>query len=427
MQNRNNNDIDECKFSIHRTTLANGIVLLIAENPIADIIAAKIFVRAGSCHENPEKAGLANLLSAVMTKGCDGFSSLEIAEKVESVGANLSIDASTDYFLLSLKTVSADFAEILALSGLLLKSPTFPEKQIELEKRLAIQDVRSQKEQPFNLAFQQIREAMYQNHPYARSVLGTEASIHSINYKDLVEFHQNHFRPDNIVISVAGRITAKTAIEVVTEVFGDWSLPNTARHVLDLPKISIAPKSCLQALNTQQSIIMLGYMGSSINSPAYPVLKLLSTYLGNGLSSRLFVELREKRGLAYEISAIYSTRPYPASFIVYMGTAPENTSRAIKELGQEVERLSQIELSPQELQTAKNKILGHYALGKQTNGQIAHIYGWYEILGLGIEFDLEFPQLINQVSPELAMTVANSYLKTPYLSLVGPGEAITSK
>ncbi|MBG0743944.1 MAG: insulinase family protein [Cylindrospermopsis raciborskii KL1] len=425
MQNRNN--MDDCKFSIHRTRLANGIVLLVAENPIADIIAAKIFVRAGSCYENPEKAGLANLLSAVMTKGCDGFSSLEIAEKVESVGANLSVDASTDFFFLSLKTVSADFAEILALSGLLLKSPTFPEKQIELEKRLAIQDVRSQKEQPFNLAFQEIREAMYQNHPYGRSVLGTEASIHGINYKDLVEFHQNHFRPDNIVISIAGRITVKTAIEMVTEVFGDWTLPNIARPVLDLPKISIAPKSCLQPLNTQQSIIMLGYMGSSINSPAYPVLKLLSTYLGNGLSSRLFVELREKRGLAYEISATYSTKPYPASFIVYMGTAPENTSRAIKELGQEVERLSQIELSPEELQTSKNKILGQYALGKQTNGQIAHMYGWYEILGLGIEFDHEFPQLINQVSAELAMTVANSYLKTPYLSLVGPGEAITSK
>jgi predicted Zn-dependent peptidase len=268
---------------------------------------------------------------------------------------------------------------------------------------------------------------MYQNHPYGRSVLGTEASIHGINYKDLVEFHQNHFRPDNIVISIAGRITVKTAIEMVTEVFGDWTLPNIARPVLDLPKISIAPKSCLQPLNTQQSIIMLGYMGSSINSPAYPVLKLLSTYLGNGLSSRLFVELREKRGLAYEISATYSTKPYPASFIVYMGTAPENTSRAIKELGQEVERLSQIELSPEELQTSKNKILGQYALGKQTNGQIAHMYGWYEILGLGIEFDHEFPQLINQVSAELAMTVANSYLKTPYLSLVGPGEAITSK
>jgi predicted Zn-dependent peptidase len=171
---------------------------------------------------------------------------------------------------------------------------------------------------------------------------------------------------------------------------------------------------------------MLGYMGPSVSAPGYPALKLLATYLGNGLSSRLFVELREKRGLAYEVSAIYSTRLFPASFIVYMGTAPENTSIALAGLRQEVERLCNTELSAEELQTAKNKILGQYALGKQTNGQIAQIYGWYEILGLGIEFDHEFPELINKVSPKLAMTAANSYLQEPFVSLVGQEEAIKS-
>ncbi|MEY3256459.1 MAG: hypothetical protein RLZZ29_1594, partial [Cyanobacteriota bacterium] len=318
MQNINNS-----KTSIYRTVLPNGIVLLVAENPAADIIAGRIFIRAGSCYEKVEKAGLAHLLSAVMTKGCDGLSSLEIAEKVESVGASLSIDAGTDYFLLSLKTVTADFAEILALSGLLLRSPTFPENQIELEKRLALQDIRSQKEQPFNLAFEQMRQAMYQEHPYSRSVLGTETTLSSINSSDLAEFHQVHFRPDNMVISLAGRITPEAAQELVTKVFGDWQPPTEPRHILDLPAISVTPKSCLKPLNTQQSIVMLGYMGPSVSAPGYPALKLLATYLGNGLSSRLFVELREKRGLAYEVSAIYSTRLFPASFIVYMGTAPE--------------------------------------------------------------------------------------------------------
>ncbi|TAF10074.1 MAG: insulinase family protein [Nostocales cyanobacterium] len=421
MQNINNS-----KSSIQRTVLANGIVLLVAENPAADIIAGRIFIRAGSCYENREQAGLAHLLSAVMTKGCDGLSSLEIAEKVESVGASLSIDAGTDYFLLSLKTVTADFVEILALSGLLLRSPTFPKNQIELEKRLALQDIRSQKEQPFNLAFEQMRQAMYQEHPYSMSVLGTETTISSITRTDLAEFHQTHFRPDNVVISIAGRITAEAAIELVSEVFGDWLPPDQPRHILDLPPISVTPKSCLKPLNTQQSIVMLGYMGPSVSAPGYAALKLLSTYLGNGLSSRLFVELREKRGLAYEVSAIYSTRLFPASFIVYMGTAPENTSIALQGLRQEVERLCTTELSADELQTAKNKILGQYALGKQTNGQIAQIYGWYEILGLGIEFDQEFTELINKVSPKLAMIAANRYLQEPYLSLVGQEEAITS-
>ena len=193
---------------IHRTVLSNCIILLVSENQAADIIAGRIFIRAGSCHEQPEKAGLTHLLSTVMTKGCDGLSSLEIAEKVESVGASLGTDAATDYFLLSLKTVTADFIDILALAGQLLRSPTFPENQIELEKRLAIQDIRSQKEQPFSVAFEQLRQAMYPNHPYSMSVLGDETTMSSITRADLLEYHQTHFRPDNIVISIAGRITA---------------------------------------------------------------------------------------------------------------------------------------------------------------------------------------------------------------------------
>jgi predicted Zn-dependent peptidase len=409
---------------IHRTVLSNGIILLVSENQVADIIAGRIFIRAGSCHEQPEKAGLTHLLSTVMTKGCDGLSSLEIAEKVESVGASLGTDAATDYFLLSLKTVTADFIDILALAGQLLRSPTFPENQIELEKRLAIQDIRSQKEQPFSVAFEQLRQAMYPNHPYSMSVLGDETTMSSITRADLLEYHQTHFRPDNIVISIAGRITAEQAEKLITKIFGDWQIPTLPKPNLNLPQIIASPKSCLQPLNTQQSIIMLGYLGPSVNNPEYAALKLLSSYLGNGLSSRLFVELREKQGLAYDVSAIYSTRLFPAAFIVYIGTAPENTKIAFQGLRHEVELLCNTELSAAALQTAKNKIIGQYALGKQTNGHIAQIYGWYEILGLGIEFDQQFTELINNVTATEAITYARKYLQKPYLSIVGPEEAI---
>jgi predicted Zn-dependent peptidase len=171
---------------------------------------------------------------------------------------------------------------------------------------------------------------------------------------------------------------------------------------------------------------MLGYLGSSVISPDYAPLKLLSTYLGNGLSSRLFVELREKRGLAYEVSAFYPTRLYPGSFVVYMGTAPENTSVAANGLRTEVDLLCTTEVAESALQAAKNKILGQYALGKQTNGQIAQIYGWYEILGLGIDFDNRFQELIASVSAKDAMAAAQRYLQEPYLSLVGQEEAINS-
>ena len=411
---------------IDRTVLSNGIVVLVAENPAADIIAARIFVRAGSCAESREQAGLAHLLSAVMTKGCDGLSSLEIAERVESVGASLSTDTANDYFLLSLKTVTSDFEEMLALAGLILRSPTFPQTQVELERRLALQDIRSQKEQPFTIAFDQLRHAMYQNHPYAMSVLGDETTMSSLTGADLANYHNTYFRPDNVVISIAGRITLEDAVKLVEKVFGDWQPPTAKLPILNLPEIPLQPQHQLQPLQTQQSIVMLGYLGPAVNSADYAALKLLSTYLGNGLSSRLFVELREKQGLAYEVSAFYPTRLYPASFVVYIGTAPENTSIALQGLWKEVDLLSTTEISAEALQAAKNKILGQYALGKQTNGQIAQIYGWYETLGLGIEFDREFQELIAAVDVADAIAVARRYLQEPYLSLVGPEAAINS-
>jgi predicted Zn-dependent peptidase len=409
---------------IHRTVLNNGIVLIAVENSAADIISGRIFIRAGSQREPRKKAGLSHLLSDVMTKGTQQLSSMEIAELVESVGANLSADTSTDYFLLSLKTVSSDWQEMLKLAGEILRSPSFPEAEVELEQHLTLQNIRSQKEQPFTIAFEQLRKAMYQDHPYALSVLGTEETVSGLNRADLEQFHQTYFRPDNIVISIAGRITPEEAVEQVEQVFGDWLPGETPLIETSFPSLISKPCLVTTAQETQQSIVMLGYLAASVQDDDYAALKLTNTYLGNGLSSRLFVELREKRGLAYDVSAFYPTRQSASTFAVYMGTAPENTETALVGLRTEVERLCVTPLTAEELQTAKNKLLGQYALGKQTNAQLAQTYGWYEMLGLGIEFDTKFQQEIASVTPEMVQAAAQRYFISPYVSLVGPAAAI---
>jgi predicted Zn-dependent peptidase len=415
---------------MHRTVLNNGIIILVQENFAADIIAARLFMRAGSRWEETHQAGLSHLVAAVLTKGTERWSSLEIAEQVESVGASLSADATTDYFLLSLKTVSADFEEILQLAGELLRSPSFPAQEIELERRLTIQAIRSQQEQPFTIAFDQLRQMMYREHPYALSGLGTEWSVSQLSREDLLRYHQTHFRPDNLVISLSGRIQPETAIALIEQVFGDWQAPTHPLPTLHLPPVNSQPMRKAIAQDTQQSIVMLGYLSPAIDPCGvelqdYAALKLLNSYLGNGLSSRLFVELREKRGLAYEVSAFYPTRLQPAQFVVYMGTAPENTAIALDGLQTEIDRLGVIPLMPEELQAAKNKILGQYALGKQTNAQIAQTFGWYEVLGLGIGFDTHFQEQIAAITSEVAQEVAQKYLIHPYVSLVGPGEMVT--
>ncbi|MEL6787956.1 MAG: pitrilysin family protein, partial [Cyanobacteria bacterium J06607_15] len=405
--------------NLHRSVLANGITLIVVENQAADIISGRFFFKgAGTIIESSEQAGLAHLVSAVITKGTENLSALEIAEKTESIGAGLGTDASTDYFSLSLKTVSSDFPAMLRLLGEIMRSPTFPESEVELERKLTLQGIRSQKEQPFNVAFNQLRQQMYPNHPYGISVLGTEASVNSLTREDLQQYHQTYFRPDNLVISLSGRITQAQATEMIAEAFGNWKKPDGSLPLAALSSPTLNPSQQEIIQDTQQSIVMLGYLGTKVNLQDYPVLKLISTYLGNGLSSRLFVELREKRGLAYDVSAFFPTRLDTAPFITYMGTAPTNTATAIEGLSTEVARLTQETLSEAEIQGAKNKMLGQYALGKQTNGEIAQTYGWYETLGLGVEFDSTFQSTIPPITAQQIQEVANKYLSQPYISIV---------
>jgi zinc protease len=409
------------KNEVQKLILDNGITLLIVENQAADLIATRIFLKAaGTRYESPAKAGLSHLVASVITKGTVNLSSVEIAEKVESIGASLGADAATDYFLFGLKTVSSDFPIILNLAAEILRQPSFPEAEIQLEKNLTIQSIKSQQEQPFNIAFDRLRRSMYRSHPYGFSVLGTIETVGGLTGDDLRQYHQTHFRPDNIIISISGRIDSDRARELVESTFGDWQNPTESIPNLQLPTIVHQPHSEREIQNTQQSIVMLGYLTAAVNSEDYSALKLISTYLGNGLSSRLFVELREKRGLAYDVSAMYPTRLDRAQFVTYMGTAPENTQTAIDGLRYEVDRLRTTKLTPEELQTSKNKLLGQYALSKQTNADLAQTYGWYESIGLGLEFDRLFQTNINAVESETILDIANKYFTEPYLSVVGP-------
>ncbi|MCL2933432.1 MAG: insulinase family protein [Trichodesmium sp. MAG_R03] len=405
--------------NINRKVLNNGIVVVTQENTVADIVSAKIFLRIGSSYEAKNQAGISHLLAAVLTKGTEKLSSLDIANKIESVGARLGSNTTADYFLLSMKTVSEDFDDIFQLSGEIIRYPSFPEQEIELEKRITIQSIRAQLEQPFTVAFSQLREMMYQNHPYALSTLGTENTVSQITRYDIQKFYQTYFRPDCIVISIVGKISNVKAIALVEQTYGDWQPPITPISTLNLPKITPQAFTAKKYQETQQSIIMLGYLAASVNSPDYAPLKLLNTYLGNGLSSRLFVELREKRGLAYDVSAFYPTRLYTSNFTVYIGTAAENTAIAQARLKAEVERLVTDLLSEEELEISKNKLLGQYTLGKQTNSQIAQILGWYEILHLGIDFDVRFQKNLFMVTTLEAQEVASKYFIEPYISIVG--------
>ncbi|MEM6253832.1 MAG: pitrilysin family protein [Cyanobacteria bacterium P01_D01_bin.156] len=406
------------------THLGNGLKVIAIENPAADIVSARIFLPVGQGNETPDKAGIFSLMTALFTRGTAHRNSLEIAEAVEYVGASLGADSASDYSLISVKTVSADFENIFTLATEILREPSFPKHEIELERKLTIQGLRSMQEQPFSVAYKAFREGMYGAHPYGFSSMGTEETVMSIQREDLLDAHHKHFRPDNMVVVIVGRIDPEKAVALVDKLLGDWTAPDYPAPTPYLPKINSHAYRIVTPQETNQAFVIVGYLAACVKHPDFAALKLLSTHLGNGLSSRLFVELREKQGLAYDVSAFYPTRLGPSQFVTYIGTAPENVSVALDGLQSELRRLCEIPLTDHELQVAKNKMLGQYALGKQTNGQIAQLLGWYEILGLGTEFDQKFQADVEAVTIEQAQAAAKRCFIDSYISILGPATAV---
>lgn len=411
--------------------LGNGIRLLVTPNMTAEIVVAKVFFRdSGVRVLTQDQPGLANLVAAVMTKGTKLYEAIAIAEQVELSGANLGVNANFDYFSLGIKSVTSDFGPMMALLGEIIQNPSFPEAELDRERMLAIQALRSRDEQPFNVAFRALNEAMYPaHHPYYYSPLGEPEAIKRYTSQDLKDYHQQFLRPETMVISIAGHITPDEAKAIVEPIFKPWQPPAIATETMELPPLPPLPDKptyLYTPRETQQAIIMLGYRADALTSPHHLPLKLINTYLGNGLSSRLFVELREKQGLAYDVSTFYSSRIGNSQFVAYIGTAPENITIAVEGLWDEMDRLGDQLLPDEELAMVKNKFLGQYALGKQTNGEIAQIAGLYETLGLGVDYDHHLPELIKAIDAPTIQTVAQTHLIKPYLSIVAPEESLNN-
>jgi zinc protease len=408
--------------SPHCQQFPNGLKSLLIPNPSNDIVAGRVFVRAGSVCDPPALSGISYLMAALLTKGTNHRSAMELAEQVESIGAGLNAEAHNDHIEISWKSVAADFPVLLKLVAEILREPSFPSDQIELESKVVLQSIRAQAERPLSLAFQQLRSSIYGDHPYGRFLMGTPETLERIDREVLLSQHSAYFRPERTVISIAGNFDVEEAGRMVADTFGDWNPETVPTLESPTPALKDVAQKQFLTKSTQQSIVMLGHPAVAVTDPDYFVLRAIDSYLGSGLSSRLFVELREKRGLAYEVSSIFSTKMDRAIFSVYMGTANEKVATAINGLQGEMARLCLTCLNGEELADTQSKLLGKYALSKQTNGQLSYLYGWYESLGVGWGFDRQFVEEIEKITSQRVEEVATKYFDRPYhLSVVGGG------
>lgn len=407
--------------------LANGITAIVTPHLGADIVAARLFLRAGSAGEAPEERGLAHLMTATLTKGTAQRSALALATAVESLGVGFGIDVTHDYWVMSLKAVGEDFPTVLNLAAEVLRSPTFPEAELELERRMALHLLQSQREQVFSLALNSLNGALYGSHGYSHSSVGSVASLPHLDRAQVQAFYDRQVRPEQLIVSLAGNFTTEQALAWVEASLGDWrsAAPQATLANPNLPLPPPPPPQWLTQVHpSQQVMLMLGYRVPGVMDPAYVPLKLLCAYLGNGMSSHLFVQLRERQGLAYDVSAFYPTRALGSALVAYGGTAPEKAPIALRALHRELHTLSQEPLTAAVVANLQRKVLGQYLLGQQTNEQLAHLFGWYEVLGLGLGFDQTFQDRVMAQTAAALWTVAQTHLQAPLVSVVGPEATI---
>ena len=388
-----------------------------------NIMSAKLWIEDGSRNDPKDKKGIHQLLSSTMLRGCGPYNNKEIAEIVESCGANLNFDTYEDGLLISLKCVENDAYKLIPLIGWMITKPILQRDQFELEKDLTIKAIKRQKESTYQLAFDGWRKMVYGDGPYGHDPLGSIDDINKINKEHILPIASSLIhRKKTFVISGKFPINIDEYIENRIEFKGiSKNIINQNKTFKNIREIETLYKQrtniCTHSLNTKQVILLLGKATIRYDDKSDILLRLLSCYLGYGMSSLLFKVLREKYGVVYEAGVYHPIRENQTPFIMHASTSEEKGNMTLQLLKECWEEIINNEISPEELDLVKIKYRGQIAHSLQSISQRAehkaHLLG----IGLSKDHDKEILQRLESITSKEIKDAANRYLKNPLLSV----------
>lgn len=411
-----------------REILPNNMVILHAERKTLPIVTVVMAVKAGSIAEPSDKAGLAYLTAALLNEGTKKRTSREISEAIEFVGGSLSASAGPDYTTISLSVLKKDIDLGFDLLSDILMNPAFKEEEIQRKKRITRNWLIQQNEEPGIVASIAFSKAVFGGHPYARQVQGTIESLDLISRQDIIDFHDTFFAPNNTIMSVAGDISRDELKALLNRHLGNWkqkTIPSAP-----LPNISARKGSTVIKANKDltQANIILGHLGISRDNPDYYAVSVMNYILGGGgFASRLMDNIRDNKGLAYDVHSFFSANKFSGSFQAGLQTKNESANSAIDEVLREMERMRSELVSDRELQDAKSYLTGSFPLRIDSNSKTAGFALAVEVNNLGLDYVDKYPSIINAVTKEDILRVAKKYLDTKNYVLVVVGNMEKAK
>jgi zinc protease len=405
----------------HREVLPNGIVLLVAERPGVPIVAVRVFMRAGAAFEPRDRAGLANLTGALLTRGTAKHSGPEIDEAIEFVGGSLEAGAGRDGLTASLSVLKRNLGLGLDLLSEVVLSPAFPEAELTRKVAQIQAAIKRSEEDPNTVAARALSRLVFANHPYGTPVEGTIESVGKLTRDDVLAFYRGHVRPDSVIIAVVGDVTVAEARREMLARLGGWAKPSTPPPAAPPAAGGAPPRTETISKDLTQATIMLGRQAVRQVDPDYFPLAVASYVLGGGSASRLYKRVRDEGGLAYAVYAYVSPGRYGASFTVSAQTRVGEVAKVIDILRDEQVRLARDPVSEDELRLAKDYLIGSFPLRLDTTAKVADFVVAIEEQGLGLDYADRYKVNIAKVTAADVQRVAARFFGPDTFSRVVVG------
>jgi zinc protease len=402
-----------------RIQLENGMILLLSERHDIPMVTVNMAIKAGNTAVPGDKPGLASITASLLMQGTTKRSANQISSEIDFVGGSLSTGGGDDNASASLRVLKKDLRTGFELLSDVLMNPAFDQKEIDRKVKATLAEIQRQKEEPNVVAVEAFEKAVYGGHAYGRTSDDVAAYLPKLTRQDILDFYKARYSPNNSIIAVVGDATEKEVVALLNEYFKGWK-----RNDQPLPAPVAPPvidKTVIKKIdkNITQANIDMGHIGISRENPDYYAAMIMNYILGGGgFSSRLMDNIRDNKGLAYDVHSAFAAQKETGVFEVSIQTKNESANEVIAETLKEIRSIQAGLVSEKELADAKAYITGSFPLRMDTSAKIAGLLTSIEIYNLGLDYPQKFAGLINAVTREDIQRVAKKYLHPDNMVIV---------
>ncbi|MEO7649318.1 MAG: pitrilysin family protein [Bryobacteraceae bacterium] len=417
-------DLEALKLPpVYETTLPNGMHVMLVENNRLPLVTIRLAFAAGSRFDPPKSPGLSEAVASLLSDGTKKRTSRQIAEQAADIGGSLSAASSTDSLTINGSALSEHTAALLDLVADIARNASFPAEEIALYKQNRAQRLLEQKSRPDFLTSEKLNEVLFGSHPYAHRN-PTQESIEALDAAAITGFRDRYLRPNNGVLIVLGKIAGRDAIlKLIREGFGSWErkdVPAEKLPALPTPSKSI---TLVDRPGSVQADIQIGHLGIVRTDPAFFPLVVGNAILGGGTSSRLFNEIREKKGYAYSVYSFHVPMREAGTYVTGMQVRNEVVSDALEGTMAEMRAMGKTPVTAAELSGVKNYLSGAFVLRLETQEGLAAQLVSVKTMGLPIDYLEKYTARVRSVEPDKIQAIARRFMSPDDSAVVVVGDA----